>query len=63
VPLTWLEASGRITEEGLFTSRSADGTQVVAGAFTVNAKEAGYLFKMAAKGGQFQGITLWGRKP
>lgn len=63
VPLTWLEASGRITEEGLFTSRNSDGSRVVAGAFTANAKEAGYLFKMATRGGQFQGITLWGRKP
>jgi hypothetical protein len=63
VPLTVLEATGRINDEGLFTSRSADGNQVVAGAFTTNAKEAGYLFRLATKGGQFQGITLWGRKP
>jgi hypothetical protein len=36
---------------------------VVAGAFTIDAKEAAYLFRMAAQGGQFQGITLWGRRP
>jgi hypothetical protein len=63
VPVATLEASGRINDEGVFTSRNADGSQYVAGAFTVNAQEAGYLFRMATKGGQYQGITLWGRKP
>lgn len=63
VPVTWLEASGRINDEGVFLSRSTDGTKVVAGAFTIDAKEAAYLFRMAAQGGQFQGITLWGRRP
>lgn len=63
VPTATLEAAGRINDQGIFTSLKADGSQSVAGAFTINGQEAGYLFRLAAQGGQFQGITLWGRRP
>ncbi len=63
VPTATLEAAGRINDQGIFTSLKADGSQSVAGAFTVNGQEAGYLFRLATQGGQFQGITLWGRRP
>lgn len=63
VPQTSLAASGSINSEGLFVSRNSDNSQVLAGAFSLDAKEAGYFFKWAVQGGQLQGLTLWGRKP
>jgi hypothetical protein len=59
-PSTVLTASGRINDEGLFVSVAADGSQRVAGAFSRDGKEAGYLFNKTVGNGVFQGITLWG---
>lgn len=55
-----LQVDGRINSEGIFVGRS-DG-QRVAGALTLDARQAGYLFEAAAGGGSYHGITLWGRK-
>lgn len=55
-----LQVDGRINNEGIFVGRS-DG-QRVAGALTLDARQAGYLFEAAAGGGSYHGITLWGRK-
>jgi hypothetical protein len=35
--------------------------EVVSGAFTLDGKEAGYLFERGTAGGLFRGKTLWGR--
>jgi hypothetical protein len=63
VPLAQLQVSGKINDEGLFNGRSTDGNQQVAGAITRDGSQAGYLLRAAVSGGQFQGITLWGRRP
>ena len=58
-----LQAGGTIREDGLFTATNGDGSRV-AGAFTVDGKEAGYFFEKpvtATPGGTFMGITRWGR--
>jgi hypothetical protein len=60
---TVLSATGRINDEGIFLSLAPDGTQRVAGAFSRNGAEAGYLFNKVVGSGVFQGITLWGRRP
>jgi hypothetical protein len=57
---TLLSATGRINDEGLFLSLAPDGSQRVAGAFSRNGQEAGYLFNKVVGSGVFQGITLWG---
>ncbi len=54
-----LQASGSIRDEGVFTVRNADGR--VAGALTVDGKEAGYFFERPVNGGTFVGITRWFR--
>jgi hypothetical protein len=60
---TVLSASGRINDEGIFLSLAPDGSQRVAGAFSRNGTEAGYLFNKVVGNGVFQGITLWGVRP
>lgn len=57
---TLLSATGRINDEGLFLSLAPDGSQRVAGAFSRNGQEAGYLFNKVVGSGVFQGVTLWG---
>lgn len=57
---TTLSATGLINDEGLFLSLAPDGSQRVAGAFSRNGLEAGYLFNKIVGNGVFQGITLWG---
>lgn len=57
---TVLSATGVINDEGIFLSVAPDGSQRVAGAFSRNGTEAGYLFNKVVGGGVFQGITLWG---
>jgi hypothetical protein len=59
---TTLSATGLINDEGLFLSLAPDGSQRVAGAFSRNGAEAGYLFNKIVGSGVFQGITLWGMK-
>lgn len=55
-----LELAGRVRDDGIFAVRAADGG-VVAGALTVGGKEAGYFFERPVTGGNFIGITRWGR--
>lgn len=58
-----LQVGGTIREDGLFAVKTGDGS-TVAGAFTVDGKEAGYFFEKpvtAGAGGTFMGITRWGR--
>jgi hypothetical protein len=43
----------------MFAVRNADGR--VAGALTLDGKEAGYFFERAVPAGTFMGITRWGR--
>jgi len=57
---TILSATGIINDEGVFVSVAPDGSQRVAGAFSRNGTEAGYLFNKVVGGGVFQGVTLWG---
>jgi hypothetical protein len=59
-PGIMVNATGRINDEGLFLSLTPD--QRLAGAFSLNAKEAGYFFNIAGPQGQYQGITLWNAK-
>ena len=55
-----VNATGRINDEGLFLSLTP--SQRLAGAFSLNAKEAGYFFNITGAQGQYQGITLWNAK-
>ena len=59
-PGIMVNATGRINDEGLFLSLTPD--QRLAGAFSLNAKEAGYFFNITGAQGQYQGITLWNAK-
>lgn len=52
-------ASGSITQDGYFTAPAA--SQALAGAFSMDAREAGYLFKKTLPGGSVSGLTLWRR--
>ena len=54
-----LEAAGTVRSDGIFAVRNADGR--VAGALTVDGKEAGYFFERGVPAGTFIGITRWGR--
>jgi hypothetical protein len=53
-----LRAAGDMRSDGIFTVR--DPEQRVAGAVSLDGKEAGYLFERSAAGGLFRGRTLWG---
>ncbi|HTQ99510.1 MAG TPA: FecR family protein [Candidatus Acidoferrum sp.] len=52
--------TGSINSSGYFVSRHDD--QSVAGAVSLDGKEAGYLFQKALSGGTVEGLTLWGLK-
>jgi hypothetical protein len=54
---TTLSTSGRVSDEGLFTSNEPG--QMVAGAVTSDAQEAGLLFSKDYADGAFKGVTLW----
>ena len=54
-----LQASGTISQQGVFLSNSSG--QSVAGAFSTDGKQAGYLFDKTVTGGKVSGLTLWGR--
>lgn len=54
-----LQASGTINQQGVFITNSAN--QLVAGAFSTDGKQAGYLFEKTVTGGKVSGLTLWGR--
>ena len=50
-------ASGRIFDGGYF--RAIEETQRIAGAFSLDGSEAGYLFERNLENGSVSGITLW----
>lgn len=52
-----LRASGKMSDEGIFV-QAAEG-QRVAGAVSLNGKEAGYWFSKDSASGVFKGVTLW----
>ena len=52
-----LQAAGSVRDDGIFAVRNADGK--VAGALTVDGKEAGYFFERPVNGDSFFGITRW----
>lgn len=54
-----LQAAGSVRDDGIFAVITPDGR--VAGALTVDGKEAGYFFERPVTGGNFVGVTRWGR--
>jgi len=50
-------AAGRVIDGGFFNSRSAD--QRIAGAISLDGREAGYFFERQLEEGGIQGLTLW----
>lgn len=54
-----LRAAGDVRADGTFAVRGTDHR--VAGAVTLDGREAGYLFERSVAGGLFRGTTLWGR--
>lgn len=59
-----LRAAGTIRTDGIFVVREGPidqrAEQRVAGAISLDGREAGYLFERSAGGGWFRGRTLWG---
>jgi len=56
---TEFAASGNISKNGLFVAHETG--QNLAGAFSMDGREAGYQFAKTLPDGQVSGITLWGR--
>ena len=54
-----LQANGLVSPNGILLGQT--GNAYVAGALTLDGKEAGYLFGKAFSAGNLSGITLWGR--
>ena len=54
-----LRIGGQMRNDGIFVVKDAD--QYIAGAVSLDGKEAGYLFERSAGGGLFRGKTLWGK--
>lgn len=54
-----LRMAGDVRPDGIFAIKDLD--QRIAGAVTLDGKEAGYLFERSVGGGLFRGKTLWGR--
>lgn len=54
-----LQASGRLREDGIFSSWST--SQAIAGAVSLDGQSAAYLFEKSATGGTLSGITHWSR--
>jgi hypothetical protein len=52
-------ATAAINAQGLFVGNSSG--QQLAGAFSTDARQAGYLFEKTVSGGTVSGLTLWGR--
>lgn len=52
-------ATATITPQGLFVNNTAN--QRLAGAFSTDARQAGYLFEKNVNDGTVSGLTLWGR--
>jgi len=53
-------ASGRLFSGGYFHTRSA--TERMAGAVSLDGKEAGFFFEKQLESGNIQGLTLWDKK-
>lgn len=56
---TEFAATGAIDRNGVFVARQTG--QSIAGAFSMDGREAGYLFDKTVPGGSVGGLTLWGR--
>lgn len=60
-----LRVAGDVRPDGIFSvgdrSLPKQNIEVVSGAFTLDGKEAGFLFERGTAGGLFRGKTLWGR--
>lgn len=54
-----LQAGGSVTTDGLLLASSPG--QKLAGAFSLDGRQAGYLFDKNVAGGILSGLTLWGR--
>ena len=54
-----IAASGAVAADGMFLSTA--GNAWVAGATSLNGKEAGYIFEKQNTTGTLRGLTLWGR--
>ncbi|MDO9520923.1 MAG: FecR family protein [Pseudohongiella sp.] len=53
-------ASGRVDSEGYFRAEAGSGT--LAGAVSLDGKEAGYFFEQQLQNGGIQGLTLWDKR-
>lgn len=53
--------AGDVRGDGTFSVRDLGSRQSVAGAVSLDGKEAGYLFERGLGSGLFRGKTLWGR--
>jgi hypothetical protein len=54
-----VQATGTVQPNGIIRGSSAN--TFMAGALSLDAKEAGYFFEKSISAGQIRGITLWGR--
>lgn len=54
-----LQSGGKVNASGVFLSSA--GTGSVAGALSLDTRQAGYLFSLPTSGGAYRGATLWGR--
>lgn len=52
-------ATASITPQGIFVSNTA--SQKISGAFSNDARQAGFLFEKSLNNGTVSGLTLWGR--
>ena len=52
-------ATATVTPQGMFVGNAAN--QRIVGAFSTDARQAGYLFEKSVKDGTVSGLTLWGR--
>ena len=54
-----LQSSGKVNSSGIFLSNSGAGN--VAGALSLDTRQAGYFFSQPSGGGTYRGATTWGR--
>jgi hypothetical protein len=52
-----LNVSGNVNDQGIFSG--GNSSQRVAGALSLDGKEAGFLFSRTVDLGVFRGVTLW----
>jgi len=53
------QSAGRLRDGGYFSSYASDGSESLAGALSLDGREAGYFFDFRSWQGGVQGITLW----